>query len=111
MLLQSVSKSATKLAYNKKSVHKGDIPTKNNWNFELRVGKGTDVLSYDIVSFVQKDLFHQKTEHKDTFYQPSVTITRCTESTEKFQNVRIGFDCKHDIFFEHWMKFFPVLDV
>ena len=44
MLETFVSKSATSLAFFKKTVHNRDVTTESNWTTELKVGEGLDVL-------------------------------------------------------------------
>ena len=55
MLGHIVSKAATELSYDKRSIYMKNVTTENNWTFELGLGDGIDIPFYVVKGFMQRD--------------------------------------------------------
>ena len=95
MIGHNVSRAATELPYIKSSFYMKDETTKNNWTFELGVGKGIDVFIYVIVGFMQRSQFNQQHQNNDTFYRPNVVKARCIIGSEKYPDA--GLNCNYAV--------------
>ena len=95
ILEETVSRSATKTAYNERSAHRNVLTTETKWSSELGVDKWIDVPFYVLVGFMQRKQFHQQTRNIDTIYQTIVTNARCVIVREKYTEIGMICDCGH----------------
>ena len=59
-----------------------DVNTHNFWTFELRSQEGANILTRNIVGFIQKDRQQSQILNNGSFYKPRVTNNQCIIGTD-----------------------------
>ena len=98
MLEPIVTRAATELSYINRSFYMKEVTTENNWNFELGVGAGIDILIYVIVEFMQRNQFNQQRQQNDRFPISETKCSKCSKSYWKWKISR----CSNKMYICFW---------